>query len=290
MDAFAFSDWANLPEQLLDSISERLLSSSDYLRFSAVTLINPFPKSKDRAGRENLVIRLPQLNPPELSIEHLKRDKWVKDCNYYVVKAIITADPILNANECIVVLIYLERSQMAFIRPGNDTTWTYLPTKMDRIVDVIQREDDKFYAIWARALRTFSITSEWILHLWNVVIPPNAFIRKYLVDSNGKDLLMVDRDCYWEDPDKETLGDDVAIFLGENLSICVVASNFPGCKQNCIYYNHHFDIISINDMLNNFGVYDMETKSISKPYSKHVLTLLEMINQRPIWFTPTFQL
>lgn len=36
IDAFVFSDWANLPKDLFDSILERLLSSSDYLRFSVV--------------------------------------------------------------------------------------------------------------------------------------------------------------------------------------------------------------------------------------------------------------
>ncbi|KAL6146872.1 hypothetical protein ACLB2K_057549 [Fragaria x ananassa] len=113
---------------------------------------------------------------------------------------------------------------------------------------------------------------------------------------------MIDRACNWEDPEelkkcfakefkvykfnfdkclwiekKETLGDDVALFVGDNLSIRVVASKFPGCKQNSMYYNHDFDEIDFHDyMLNDFGVYEMETKSISKPCSSHVMTLLEM--------------
>ncbi|KAK9919441.1 hypothetical protein M0R45_028033 [Rubus argutus] len=131
---------------------------------------------------------------------------------------------------------------------------------------------------------------------------------------DGKDLLMVERCCNWEDLDnlqrrfasefkvfrfnfdkgewieKKTLGDDVAVFIGENLSVSVVASNFPGCKRNCIFYNHDFDFMNWNDELHDCGVYDMETKSISKPYSEHVMTLLGMTNQSPIWFTPTFQL
>lgn len=125
---------------------------------------------------------------------------------------------------------------------------------------------------------------------------------------------MVERCCNWEDLDnlqrrfasefkvfrfnfdkgewieKKTLGDDVAVFIGENLSVSVVASNFPGCKRNCIFYNHDFDFMNWNDELHDCGVYDMETKSISKPYSEHVMTLLGMTNQSPIWFTPTFQL
>ena len=125
-----------------------------------VALIKPFPNSKDRAGRENLVIRLPQLNPPELSEENLKKRR-VENCNYYVVKAIITADPILNSDECIVVLIYLGLRQMAFIRPSKDTTWTYLRTKGYGIIDIIQWEDGKVYAVGTHGnLLTFDITSE----------------------------------------------------------------------------------------------------------------------------------
>lgn len=384
------SDWANLPKHLLDSIVERLLSSSDYLRFSlvcmswfgvakdnqsrhakkmlshqeppmllffndkedawslynvldnkvldvqlrmpnkrfcgsskgwlvvveenfTVTLINPFP---GREEREKFVIRLPQLNPPEQNRE-VREEYWVEDCDYYVSKATITADPILNANDCIVVVIYADKCYMSFIRPGKDTTWTYMDTACHAI-DVFQREGGKFYALKLYgSLVTFNITSESYSDVKNFAcdVPiVNTIIRNYLVDSNEKDLLMVERHCDWEDPDnlhkrfalefkvfrfnfdkcewieKKTLGDDVALFIGENLAVSVVASNFPGCKQNCIYYNHDLDYMSHHDLLYDFGVYDMADKSISKPYSEHLMTLLGMINQRPIWFTPSFQL
>lgn len=394
INTFVFSDWA-LPKHLLESILERLLSSSDYLRFSvvcmswfgvakdnqsqhakkmlshqeppmllffndkkdawslynilddkvhdvqlrmpnrrfcgsskgwlvvveenfAVTLINPLSKSKGMGERENLVIRLPQLNPPELSVRDIGREEWVEDCEYYVIKATITADPIMNANDCIVFVMYAPHCRTAFIRIGKDTTWTYIEKPCTGIVDVLQREGGKFYAVQRHgSLITFNITSESYsdVKYFACDVPPTwSTIMKYLVESNEKDLMMVERRCDWEDREnlnkrfalefkvfkfdfdkwkwieKKTLGEDVALFIGGNLSMFVVASNFPGCKQNCIYYNHDVDFIAHKDLLHDFGVYDMEKKSISKPYSTHLMTLLEMTNQRPIWFTPTIQL
>ncbi|XP_004304790.1 PREDICTED: uncharacterized protein LOC101299793 [Fragaria vesca subsp. vesca] len=246
---------------------------------------------------------------------------WVEDCEYYVLKATITSNPIINANECVVFVIYMEQNQMAFIGFSKDTTWTYIRTENESIADFIHCRgdpEDKVYALGSHGnLLTFNInTSDFNSDVNSLEcgIPPNSFIRKYILWIHMG--LMIDRACNWEDPEelkkcfakefkvykfnfdkclwiekKETLGDDVALFVGDNLSIRVVASKFPGCKQNSMYYNHDFDEIDFHDyMLNDFGVYEMETKSISKPCSSHVMTLLEMVNHRPIWFTPTFQL
>ncbi|KAK9920784.1 hypothetical protein M0R45_029330 [Rubus argutus] len=65
-----------------------------------VTLINPFSMPKGRGERENLAICLPQLDPPpDYSREELE-EFWAEDCEYFVLKATITADPILNASDC----------------------------------------------------------------------------------------------------------------------------------------------------------------------------------------------
>ncbi|KAL6136232.1 hypothetical protein ACLB2K_061533 [Fragaria x ananassa] len=68
---------------------------------------------------------------------------------------------------------------------------------------IIYRLDDKFYALGQRGnLLTFSVTSDSNSELTTLEcgFPANAFIMKYLVDSNGKqDWLMVDRACDWED-------------------------------------------------------------------------------------------
>ncbi|KAK9920783.1 hypothetical protein M0R45_029329 [Rubus argutus] len=141
-------------------------------------------------------------------------------------------------------------------------------------MDVLQcKEEDKFYVIKGRGeLLTLNIDSESNSNV-NSVAPGTDEIflsRAYLVDSNGQDLLMIHRHC-WEDCEQEKDG---------------FATKF---KRNCIYYNHDFAFMQMNNKLHDFGVYDMEKKTISKPYSKDVMILLEMVNQRPIWFTPTFQ-
>lgn len=83
--------------------------------------------------------------------------------------------------------------------------------------------------------------------------------------------------CEWIE--KETLG-DVALFVGDNSSISVLASNLPGCMRNCIYFNHDFDRVTAgSEPIADFGIYNVESQTISKPYS----TLMEMTKLPSIW-------
>lgn len=40
--------------------------------------------------------------------------------------------------------------------------------------------------------------------------------------------------------------DDNALFLGDNSSISILASNFPGCQRNSIYFSHDKDDVSLS--------------------------------------------
>ncbi|KAK9912686.1 hypothetical protein M0R45_036536 [Rubus argutus] len=66
-----------------------------------VTLLNPFGTVKARKHQENSIIRLPPLKPPA---KDRGLEAWIKRCNYFVHKTTISEDPILNANDCIVVM------------------------------------------------------------------------------------------------------------------------------------------------------------------------------------------
>lgn len=89
----------------------------------AVTLINPFLRVKGRREKENSIIRLPSLTPP---LTVMERNFWGENYERFVYKATITADPISNANDCIVVVMYEDLCRLAFIRINKDTTWTYI--------------------------------------------------------------------------------------------------------------------------------------------------------------------
>ncbi|KAJ9679199.1 hypothetical protein PVL29_021206 [Vitis rotundifolia] len=87
---------------------------------------------------------------------------------------------------------------------------------------------------------------------------------------------------------KEDLG-DAALFLGDNHSISVRASDFPGCQPNSIYFvdkenetnypghsgGDHFDM----------GVYNLEHKAVARDYQ---LNPSQMLNPSSIWILPTF--
>ncbi|XP_021800264.1 uncharacterized protein LOC110744588 isoform X1 [Prunus avium] len=229
------SDWAGLPQHLLDSVVDRLVAQLDFARFSivcmswhsvakhnqshrakllgrdqppmlmistdqegtwnlcnlmdekvldlqlnflnkrfcgsskgwviigeenfAITLLDPLSRTKGKEEKENSIIRLPPLiSPPDDEGGALKF--FTKHYEYYVKKATLTADPILNANECLVVVIFGYFSNMAFLRLSKDTTWTYLDKEVKGICEVVCIEN-KFYVVdhWSRIF-TFDITTQ----------------------------------------------------------------------------------------------------------------------------------
>lgn len=90
---------------------------------------------------------------------------------------------------------------------------------------------------------------------------------------------------------KNTLG-DVAIFLGDNSSVSVVASQFPRCQPNCIYFNHDFVNVKTKvdeSGIQDFGIYNLEDKrfhvgvyNVQDKKSSQLSTLLKKTNRLPI--------
>ncbi|KAK9928460.1 hypothetical protein M0R45_025594 [Rubus argutus] len=283
----------------------------------AITLINPFLRVKGQRKNENSIIRLPpmRLHPNGNSYKR----RWSRQCDHYVFKATMSADPILDAKDCIIVVTYVELCQMAFIRLGKDTTWTYIDTGVDKLGNLIQEVthvEDKFYAVdhWNRLL-SFGVAAQLNSDIELVACMPRRsgmVDKKYLVYSNEKELLMVIRymaydggkrstvgflvyelnfdKCDWVA--KNNLGDDVVLFVGDSSSVCVPASK-SGCLSNCIYFIHDSDLygydIARYDNLD-FGVYDVKSKSISQPCTPHARSLVEMTNYQPVWILPTLNL
>lgn len=134
--------------------------------------------------------------------------------------------------------------------------------------------------------------------------------RNYLIHTDDGGLLMVQRILGWqvdkcvtiefkifelnsekfEWTEKTTLG-NTAFFVGDNSSVSVLASKFPECQPNCIYFNqdnNHMDSEIRPCGPHDFGVYNVESKQISKPYTTNAMSRLKKTKLHPIWVVPTF--
>ncbi|KAL6127691.1 hypothetical protein ACLB2K_071054 [Fragaria x ananassa] len=276
-----------------------------------VNLINPFLRMKGRKPKQNSIIHLPSLTPPRTASG---REFWRKNYERFVYKATITADPIINPDDCIVVVIYVERCRLAFIRLNKDISWTYMAEDYATIEEVAY-VDRKFYAVdnHSKAL-CFDIASQFNLNIERISQCVGRhqkwFTKIYLMDSNNGELLLVHRyvDYHHEDirvtkkfrvftfdfatlqwMDKDTLGES-ALFLGDNSSVCVLASKISGCKPNHIYFIDDQDHIDDTRKPRDFGVYNFRNHKFSVPYNSGVKELIKCTNRYPIWVVPTIYL
>ncbi|KAL4352365.1 hypothetical protein GQ457_06G038630 [Hibiscus cannabinus] len=137
-----------------------------------------------------------------------------------------------------------------------------------------------------------------------MVIPPKHYEEagialKYIMESSDGEILIVQRFYTTSDAGDESLhhwtvnfkvfkverhandearlvqinniGDE-ALFLGDNSSISVVASRFPGCRSNCIYFTddiilfaHPYRASGPIDM----GIFSLETGCFDRYYDHH---------------------
>lgn len=76
---------------------------------------------------------------------------------------------------------------------------------------------------------------------------------------------------------------DFALFLGDNSSVLVLASDFPGCKPNCIYFTHDDDgFRSCAQNIRNSGVYDLKAKKMIR-FDSDVISIATASKRIPIW-------
>ncbi|CAN6569415.1 unnamed protein product [Malus baccata var. baccata] len=274
-----------------------------------VTLINPFLWIKGREKRQDSIINLPPLARPQERVS-------VQITCTFVIKATISADPILDVDKCIVVVIH-EPGKLAFIRlKDKDTSsWTYIDEGSGIQFQDVVHVGDKFYAVEELGrLSSFEITTHSISSKQLVAGNTMVFdevIKAYIVVLNDNELWMVQRGFEFntgrvttlvkifklnfdkrEWVETKTLG-DLAFFLGDNFSISVKASNFPGCMPNCIYFNYDYDRINSypkNRLSDDYCVYNVDSRSFSQPYTREAKKLLEKTMQPSFWVVPTLQL
>ncbi|CAN6723673.1 unnamed protein product [Malus baccata var. baccata] len=310
-----------LPTRLLDLVLETLVSPSDYLHFGCVckswkhaaeankkqrALVSTFcpPLLLISTGKNGTWRLWDAMNNKVFDLQLKLSNKWFCGsskgwliavdqsqtitliCNYGVYKATISADPILFAEDCIVLVIYEDLLQLAFIKL-RDTRWTYVDRRWKMLEDVVCFQDN-FYLDNRRTLLSFHLTRRSYTKVSLIARakkPEDPCFKTYLVNSNEEKLLMMTEfkifeldyaKCKWIAMDTLL---DAALFLGDNSSVCVLASKFPGCQANCIYYNHDADGMSFDVGPygpHDFGVYNVITRQeISKPYTKDVMAFVK---------------
>ncbi|XP_059646209.1 putative F-box protein At5g55150 [Cornus florida] len=245
-------------------------------------------------------------------------DYYGDDCvEFEVMKATLSVDPASSPNNYIVSAIYGEYRRLAFILPG-DKAWTYIDKeKFTAIQDVIYYKGQILAADYFSGLIMVDLNrrvGESNLPQVKVIAPgthQGGQRRMYLVESSSEDLLLVERYLKYgddshhatttfkvfkmllEQPEKgspkqvevKSLGGDT-LFLGDNHSICVPASKWPGCQPNSIYYTD--DYIDIRFYLpygrRDIGIFDIENGSFGTHY---ILDPSHKHMPPSIWIVPT---
>ncbi|XP_008222388.1 PREDICTED: putative F-box protein At1g65770 [Prunus mume] len=272
-----------------------------------VVLRNPFTKAK------------PIFLPP-LDILIAKYETSYHE--HYVRKVILSVDPTMNPENYVVVALCGRWPMLAFIKAGQNT-WTY-PSPNGNFGDVIFYKSN-VYALEAmgdiESLDVFSSDSN---PSQPPQLKPRTHFRPfepycfhaYLMESIKGDLLHILRfyalidgrfnygagrrtthfmiyKWVFDNEDEGSIGHNVevksigdeALFVGDNHSISILASNFPGCQPNSIYYSD--DYISNYPSLEgdepyDMGIFNLEDGTITQHYSLH------SNSQRAIWVVPPF--
>ncbi|XP_059627461.1 putative F-box protein At3g25750 [Cornus florida] len=245
--------------QLRVPYKERLCGSSHGWLFgieksSSVTLMNPF---------SSFTIELPPID----SMVSISIDK----ISFEVTKVILSADPASSPNDYIVAAIYGGEENLAFIRAG-DEAWTCIgKERFMSFYDVIYYKGrifaiDRYRVLIIDVKRRVGASQVEEKEIALQIIHTELM---YVVESSDGELLLVQRLLeIGEDSQHATSGvkvfkmlldqfeegshmlvevknlDGDTQFLGDNHSICVSASKWPGCEPNSIYYtDDYIDII-----------------------------------------------
>ncbi|XP_004309229.1 PREDICTED: putative F-box protein At5g55150 [Fragaria vesca subsp. vesca] len=206
--------------------------------------------------------------------------------------------------------------ELAFIRLDRDTTWIYFYEGIRNIQDLVYVED-RFFAI-SDFNQLVSFTPQYNpeddlkVAAQYFEEEEEAVIKRYLVElSDHKELLMVHRyldnrhnihgkrfttkiELYTLDADKHkwtkinSLG-GAALFLGENSSISLLASEVLGCLPDCICFIHDFNRVPCKRP-RDFGLYNIKTEKFLQIDDTQAATLIKMSNRTPIWAVANIKL
>ncbi|XP_048136717.1 putative F-box protein At5g55150 [Rhodamnia argentea] len=275
-------------------------------RKMVITLTNPFSQRQ---------IRLPPIfNPPKGDIT-----KGNPHCFYlWVYKVIMSDDPDLCPENCVVGAIYSGFARLAFIKLG-DECWTYVDMNLTLFTDIIFSRKllhavDRYGKLISVDLSIDSYVGE---NEVEVIVPrcmPRQSDFAYIVESRNGNILMVRRFLVKQPEHKDLYLtreirvfklkrnssarsgwievknlDGESLFVGDSHSTSLSSSEIPGVKPNCIYYtddyfhdgHYHYKEDGPLDM----GVFDMDNGSFGSHY---VLDPSQKQFPPAIFITPSF--
>ncbi|PON34779.1 ascorbic acid mannose pathway regulator [Trema orientale] len=281
-----------------------------------VTLYKPHFILKDDICDANTSIQLPYLFPPLLDLtpdddpDPDYGQFLIEVRDYHVWKALITADPVTNPDNCIIVVIYGFQRKMACIIYGKDKTWKEIEY---RGMDMVHFKNQIYIVRNNGELISFDPcngTIELVAHHIEEMLEAmnfNSTTNRYLVESCGE-LLQIERYvAFHEDGyDRVTkifrvfkldfdttewieikdLG-NVSLFIGDNSSISSLATEFNGWQKNCIYFTHdEAGLPTDTNKSCDLGVYNLESESFKLYYNLDSTTFQRMYKRPPIWIIP----
>lgn len=224
---------------------------------------------------------------------------------YCLVKAVLSSDPVLD-KDYVVMALYGGYHRLALFKPREkNMTWASLD---DRSFANIIYFKDRFYVVDKEgALFVCDIECD-DPKLKVAMVTPTMYEEEtnqiYLVECCGE-LLQVKREVRYDSPVYFTTGFRVfkldfvdlkwvqvkdlfgqVLFVGDNSSISLPASDLPGCEKNCIFFtddNYYWYELSPKDTNYDTGVFSLENGSIDRHYGMKS----KMKFPPPVWVEPT---
>ncbi|XP_008223926.1 PREDICTED: F-box protein At2g26160-like [Prunus mume] len=232
---------------------------------TVITLVNPFRKAA-------VPIHLHHLS---FSYQHMYEVVRKYSPEVLFPKVILSEDPTLNPDSYMVAVLHKHEPELAFNKGGRKDWICTGEITRGLLMDVICHKSQVFAV--AESGDIFSINISWkrrkatILTLQECPFAGFAY-KAYLVESTKGDLLHVrrldkeegfmvyklvfnGRDGSVQHVELRSLGDEV-MFLSDNCGISVLASNFPQCQRNSIYYVDHC-------AKNKIGRFNLEDETIT---------------------------
>ncbi|XP_057470225.1 F-box protein SKIP23-like [Actinidia eriantha] len=252
-------------------------------------------------GRE-YTLRAPNGDTYTLNLKQMR--------DFFIKKVILSSSPSSDDNY-IAFAILNQTGDLAFCKNG-DQSWKFIEDAKSYCEDVIYC-NGLFYAVNKLGEITVCDVHGPSPRVSLICTPPQIGGDMQYVVSSSVELLLITRYLDFEFVDYQfdnvyktmefrvyrldlngpkwervmSLGDKM-LFLGENSSLALSATDFPGCKGNCIYYTDDYSESNYDGIPgdNDLGVYDLEDGSIEPLpcYPRNSISQLRW--PPPIWVTP----